>query len=58
MLVEILFKTGKAKLNLKQYLLNQEAQKGVQPIFERFIWIGLSRPWQSPYNTPILSEEA
>ena len=40
--------------SLKQYLLKQEAQKGIQPVLQQFLAAGLIRPCQSPYNTPIL----
>ena len=40
--------------SLKQYLLIQEAQKDIQPVLQKFLVAGLTRPCQSPYNTPIL----
>lgn len=53
--VESPLKHVKAKLNLKQYLLKQEAQKGIQPILKRFLLAGHIWLCQLPYNTPILS---
>ena len=40
--------------NLKQYLLKQEVQKGIQPVLQKFLAEGLIRHCQSSYNTLIL----
>ena len=52
--IQMPLKENTAKANLKQYLLKQEAQRGIQPIFKKFLEAGLTRPCQSPYNIPVL----
>ena len=40
--------------NLTQYSLRQGAQKGIQPILEKFLKTGVIKPCRFLYNTPIL----
>ena len=49
--IQIPLKRDAGTPNLKQYPLKQKAQKGIQPILEKFLKIGLIRPCRSPYTT-------
>ena len=52
--VRILLKEKRRKPNRKQYLLKQEAPRGIQSTFKKFLEAGLIKPCYSSYNTPIL----
>lgn len=52
--VQVKLKEGKQPARLKQYYLKKEARRGIRPIIETFLQIGLLKECQSDFNTSIL----
>ncbi|XP_077888193.1 uncharacterized protein LOC144370814 [Ictidomys tridecemlineatus] len=47
-------KTSASPINIKQYPLSKEAKDGIRPHIQKYLALGVLRPCQSAWNTPLL----
>ncbi|KAG3267977.1 hypothetical protein H1C71_035557, partial [Ictidomys tridecemlineatus] len=46
-------KTSASPINIKQYPLSKEAKDGIRPHIQKYLALGVLRPCQSAWNTPL-----
>ncbi|XP_076984095.1 uncharacterized protein LOC143656149 [Tamandua tetradactyla] len=52
--VVVTLKPTASPIRVKQYYLSKEAREGIKPHIEKFLGLGVLKPCQSAWNTPLL----